>query len=80
MTSCHLKNGEYHIDLIPQRLRGEIASFDILVPGTGELIVEQGRRITARHIKQMEKAQMKDLIVPRDYLIGKTLAKILSIL
>lgn len=75
MTSCHLKNGEYHIDLIPQRLRGEIASFDILVPGTGELIVEQGRRITARHIKQMEKAQMKDLIVPRDYLIGKTLAK-----
>ncbi|VEH27953.1 RNA polymerase B-subunit [Legionella sainthelensi] len=75
MTSCHLKNGEYHIDLIPQRLRGEIASFDILVPGTGELIVEQGRRITARHIKQMEKAQMKDLIVPRDYLIGKILAK-----
>ncbi|MDR3441488.1 MAG: DNA-directed RNA polymerase subunit beta [Legionella sp.] len=74
MTSCHLKNGEYHIDLIPQRLRGEIASFDILVPGTGELIVEQGRRITARHIKQMEKAQMQDLIVPRDYLISKTLA------
>ena len=47
--------------LIPQRLRGEIASFDILVPETGELIVEQGRRITARHIKQMEKCQMQDL-------------------
>lgn len=75
ITSCHLKNGEYHIDLIPQRLRGEIASFDILVPETGELIVEQGRRITARHIKQMEKCQMQDLIVPRDYLIGKILAK-----
>ncbi|MGL5741753.1 MAG: DNA-directed RNA polymerase subunit beta [Legionella sp.] len=75
MTSCYLKNGEYHIDLIPQRLRGEIALFDILVPETGELIVEQGRRITARHIKLMEKHQMKDLNVPRDYLIGKTLAK-----
>ena len=75
ITSCHLKNGEYHIDLIPQRLRGEIASFDILVPETDELIVEQGRRITARHIKQMEKCQMQDLVVPRDYLIGKTLAK-----
>ncbi|CEG58181.1 DNA-directed RNA polymerase subunit beta [Legionella fallonii] len=75
VTNCHLKNGEYHIDLIPQRLRGEIASFDILVPETGELIVEQGRRITARHIKQMEKAQMQDLVVPRDYLIGKILAK-----
>ena len=74
-TSCHLKNGEYHIDLIPLRLRGEIASFDILIPETDELIVEQGRRITARHIKQMEKALMEDLVVPRDYLIGKTLAK-----
>lgn len=75
VTTCHLKNGEYHIELIPQRLRGEIASFDILVPETGELIVEQGRRITARHIKHMEKSNMQDLIVPRDYLIGKTLAK-----
>ncbi|MFC3908589.1 DNA-directed RNA polymerase subunit beta [Legionella dresdenensis] len=74
-TVCQLKNGEFHINLIPARLRGEIASFDILVPETGELIVEQGRRITARHIKLMEKNNMQDLIVPRDYLIGKTLAK-----
>ncbi|QBR85193.1 DNA-directed RNA polymerase subunit beta [Legionella israelensis] len=74
-TNCHLKNGEYHIELIPSRLRGEIASFDIIIPETGEVIVEQGRRITARHIKQMEKADMHDLIVPRDYLIGKILAK-----
>ncbi|MDP3705779.1 MAG: DNA-directed RNA polymerase subunit beta [Legionellaceae bacterium] len=74
-TSCHLKNGEFHIDLIPARLRGEIASFDIIIPATGEVIVEQGRRITARHIKQMEKSNMKDLVVPREYLIGKVLAK-----
>ena len=74
-TACHLKNGEFHIDLIPTRLRGEIASFDIVVPETGEIIVEQGRRITTRHIKMMEKSNMKDLIVPRDYLISKVLAK-----
>lgn len=72
-TVCHLRNGEFHIDLIPTRLRGEIASFDIIVPETGELIVEQGRRITARHINLM--SNMQDLVVPRDYLIGKTLAK-----
>ncbi|MFI4918295.1 MAG: DNA-directed RNA polymerase subunit beta [Legionellales bacterium] len=75
ITSCHLKNGEYHIDLIPQRLRGEIASFDIINPETGELIVEQGRRVTARHIKQMEKSLMQDLVIPREYLIGKILAR-----
>lgn len=74
-THCQLKNGEYQIELIPSRLRGEIASFDIIIPKTGEVIVEQGRRITARHIKEMEKAQMESLIVPRDYLIGKILAK-----
>jgi DNA-directed RNA polymerase subunit beta len=74
-TVCQLRNGEFHINLIPLRLRGEIASFDILVPDTGELIVEQGRRITARHIKMMEKSNMQDLVVPRDYLVGKTLAK-----
>ena len=74
-TACHLKNGEFHIELIPARLRGEIASFDIVVPGTSEVIVEQGRRITTRHIKLMEKSKMKDLIVPRDYLIGKVLAR-----
>lgn len=74
-TICHLKNGEFLIELIPARLRGEIAMFDIVVPGTNELIVEQGRRITARHIKLMEKSEMKKLVVPRDYLVGKVLAK-----
>lgn len=72
---CELKNGELHINLVPSRLRGEIASFDILAPATGELIIEQGRRITARHIKIMEKNNMEDLVVPRDYLIDKILAK-----
>ena len=75
LTTCHLKNGEFHIDLIPARLRGEIASFDIMVPKTGEVIVELGRRITARHIKTMEKNNMSDLVVPREYLVGKVLAK-----
>lgn len=75
MTVCHIEMGQFKIDLIPSRLRGEIASFDILMPNSDELIVGQGRRITARHIKQMEKANMQNLVVPSDYLIGKTLGK-----
>ncbi|OGV51185.1 MAG: DNA-directed RNA polymerase subunit beta, partial [Legionellales bacterium RIFCSPHIGHO2_12_FULL_42_9] len=74
-TVCHIKSGEFHIELIPARLRGEIALFDIINPGAGEVIVEQGRRITTRHINLMEKANMKDLVVPRDYLISKVLSK-----
>ena len=74
-TTCYIKNGEYHINLIPSRLRGEIASFDIRLPSAGEVIVEQGRRITARHINVMEKNNMTDLVVPHEYLVGKFLAK-----
>jgi len=74
-TKCHYKKDEFSIDLIPTRLRGEISSFDILNPKTGEVIVEEGRRITARQIKLLEKESLKKLIVPRDYLIGKTIAK-----
>ncbi len=74
-TACQIKNGQFHIKLIPSRLRGEIALFDISHPNTGELIVEQGRRITARHIKIMEQSQMQDLIVPQEYLLGKTIAQ-----
>lgn len=74
-THCKLKNGDFHINLIPQRLRGEIALFPIEHPKTKETIVEEGRRITARHINLMEKYKMKELVVPRDYLLGKVLAK-----
>ncbi|MGX2032835.1 MULTISPECIES: DNA-directed RNA polymerase subunit beta [Methylocaldum] len=60
------------LDLIPERLRGDIASFDI--KADGQMIVEKGHRITARHIRQMDKAGLKQLDVPRDYLYGKILA------
>ncbi|MDD5034189.1 MAG: DNA-directed RNA polymerase subunit beta [Methylococcaceae bacterium] len=65
-------NGEIYLDLIPERLRGDIASFDIKVDET--VIVEKGHRITARHIRQIEKAGITRMVVPRDYLHGKILA------
>jgi len=61
------------LELIPQRLRGETAIFDIKTP-KGEVIVEAGRRITARHIRQMEEHKLTKIDVTRDYLIGKTVA------
>lgn len=69
----HLHNGEFSLDLIPERLRGEIAPFEI--KKAGKVIVERDRRITVRHIAQLEKANIKKLDVPADYLLGKVLAK-----
>ena len=62
------------LHLVPERLRGETASFEIK-DKKGNIIVEKERRITARHIREIEKANLKDLVVPDEYLIGQVLAK-----
>jgi DNA-directed RNA polymerase subunit beta len=67
-----LKTGA-ELKLVPERLRGETASFDIMAGK--ELVVEKGRRITARHVRQLDKAKVKKLKVPDEYLIGRILAK-----
>ena len=62
------------LDLVPDRLRGETISFDIK-DKKGNVIVEADRRITARHVRQIEQAGLKQLEVPADYLVGRVLAK-----
>ena len=62
------------LELIPARLRGEQVDFDIKTP-KGEVIVEAGRRITARHVRELEKVRFKHLSVPDTYLIGRSLAQ-----
>jgi len=61
------------LDLVPERLRGETAAFDIVV--NGKVIVEEGRRITARVILELEKQGVESLLVSKDYMLGKVLAK-----
>jgi DNA-directed RNA polymerase subunit beta len=73
-STYHLDGEKVRLELIPERLRGETATFDIK-DDEGNVIVEESRRITARHIRQMEKAGMKALDVPADYIFGKILAK-----
>src|SRR5471032_625896 len=58
--------------LVPQRLRGETATFELRIGD--QVIVEEGRRITARHVKQLEEAGVKRLPVPTEYVQGKVLA------
>ncbi|MCW8828980.1 MAG: DNA-directed RNA polymerase subunit beta [Gammaproteobacteria bacterium] len=60
------------LKLIPERLRGETAIADIVVGG--EVLVEEGRRITARHIRALEKAGVKSLKLPLEALHGRILA------
>ena len=64
----------YMMDVVPDRLRGETAQFDIL-DQNGEVLVEQGRRISARHTRSLQKAKVTELVVPAEYLVGKIIDK-----
>jgi len=64
--------GQLTLDLVPERLRGETASFDIQIGD--RVLVEVGRRITARHIRELQQTEIQTLVVPADYLNGKILA------
>ena len=57
--------------LVPERLKGEIARFDI--KRDGELIVAKDKRITAKHIRLL--GDMKTVPVADDFLVGRGLAK-----
>ncbi|MFZ7096638.1 DNA-directed RNA polymerase subunit beta [Luteimonas dalianensis] len=60
------------VELVPERLRGETLDFDLADGDT--VIVEAGRRITARHIRQLEQSGIEALAVPDDYLLGRILS------
>lgn len=70
----HIENGGFSVELVPSRLRGETASFEIR-DNELNVIVEEGRRITQKHIRQIEKAGISRLRVPMEYMLGKVLAR-----
>jgi len=70
----HLSKGAIEFELKPERLRGEMARFDIAAKG-GKLIVAKDKRITVKHVREMEAAGLSRLEVPEDFLLGRALAK-----
>ena len=67
------KDGNFSVELVPSRLRGQVLNFEILNKKT--VIVPAGVRITARHIREMEKANLSKLDVPAEFVVGDALAK-----
>jgi len=60
------------LELVPERLRGETVNFEISIGD--KVLVEAGRRVTARHIRELQKAGIERLAVPDEFLSGRTLA------
>jgi DNA-directed RNA polymerase subunit beta len=72
--SFHLGKKGSHLDLVPERLRGEVARFD-LVGKDGKVLVQKDKRITARHIRELAEGGVKKITVPNDYIVGRMLAE-----
>ncbi|MCC6922377.1 MAG: DNA-directed RNA polymerase subunit beta [Nitrosomonas sp.] len=72
--SFSIKADKVLFDLVPERLRGEVASFDIQ-SGDGKTIVQKDKRITAKHIRELQEAKINQLQVPEEFLLGRILAR-----
>ncbi len=66
------KGVEFH--LVPERLRGEVARFDFC-DASGKVIVAKDKRITAKHIRELDSAGIRKISVPEDFLIGRVIAQ-----
>ncbi|SHF75295.1 DNA-directed RNA polymerase subunit beta [Lampropedia hyalina DSM 16112] len=62
------------MEFVPERFKGEVARFDI-ADSHGEVIVAKDKRVTARHLREFEKANIREVSVPEDFLIGRVLAR-----
>ena len=62
------------MEFVAERLKGEVARFDI-TDKDGKVVVEKDKRVTARHIKQLEASGTQYVSVPEDFLVGRVVAK-----
>jgi DNA-directed RNA polymerase subunit beta len=70
----HVTKKGIQFELVPERLRGEVAKFDF-ADKAGKVIVPKDKRITAKHIRELADAGIKKIGVPDDFLVGRTIAQ-----
>jgi DNA-directed RNA polymerase subunit beta len=59
-------------EIIPSRLRGETLPVDITIKN--KVLVEANKRITARHVRELESQNVKKLELSKEFIFGKVLA------
>jgi DNA-directed RNA polymerase subunit beta len=69
----HVGKKGIEFELKPERLKGEMARFDV-VDKEGKIVVAKDKRITARTIRDLEASGIKKLLVDPDFVLGRTIA------
>jgi DNA-directed RNA polymerase subunit beta len=70
----HMAKKGVQFEVVPERLRGEVARFDIH-DKSGKVLVAKDKRITGKHIRELADAGIKKIAVPDDFLIGRVIAQ-----
>jgi DNA-directed RNA polymerase subunit beta len=69
----HVNAQGVQFELVPDRLRGEVARFDICGKD-GKVIVPKDKRITAKHVRELDAAGVKMWAIPNEFVTGRVLA------
>ncbi|MDX9706461.1 MAG: DNA-directed RNA polymerase subunit beta [Azospira sp.] len=70
----HVGKKTVDFELVPERLRGEVARFDFC-DKSGKVIIAKDKRITAKHIRDLDAAGVKRIAVPEDFIVGRIVAQ-----
>ncbi len=68
----YISKKSIQFELVPERLRGDVARIAI-VTRSGKVIVQKDKRITVKHIRELQQAGIDKLSVPEDFLLGRVL-------
>src|SRR5512141_2651760 len=69
----HLTTKGPQLEFVPERLRGEMARFDVHGKD-GKVVVAKDKRITAKHVRELTDSGVKRIGVPTEYIVGRALA------
>ncbi|MBL8311552.1 MAG: DNA-directed RNA polymerase subunit beta [Burkholderiales bacterium] len=58
---------------VPERVKGEVARFDITAPN-GTVVVAKDKRVTAKHIRDLQNAKVERLTLPTEEVLGRIVA------
>ena len=72
-ANVKVMKSKIEMDFVPERFRGELAPFDIKLDK--KVLVEKGKRITVRHLKQLNEEKVKKIEISEEFLEGQILAK-----
>ncbi|MDZ7857022.1 DNA-directed RNA polymerase subunit beta [Sphaerotilus sp.] len=72
--NLRLMDSGAQLEFVAERLKGEIARFDI-TDKNGVVVVEKDKRITAKHLRQITASETQFISVPEDFLVGRVIAR-----